>query len=55
MSYEMSLITEVQLFEVFFCQWQDDVIYSGEENNQVIPVSTVVLLASLVGKNFSYL
>jgi len=55
MSYEKPLITKVQLLEIFICQWQGDALYSGEGNNQVIPISTVLLLAGLVSKNFSYL
>lgn len=55
MLYKMPLITKVQLFEIFICQWQDDMVYSGEGNNQVVSISAAVLLASLVTKNFGYL
>lgn len=43
----MSSITKVQLFKIFICQWQVDVIYSGKWNNQVIAMSAVLLSAGV--------
>lgn len=38
---------KVQLLKIFICQWQDDVIYSGEWNNQAIGMSAVLLSAGV--------